>query len=250
VIAYIIFSIRQTMKIVLIVGFFVSILFSNANVYETNVLAADSLFLGSVGRGAIGVAKGAAKGAAKKSLKGGKGGASAPAEKQESRGSGKCWPAGKMCWDNNDQEKSCVLNCCSKSYTTAKSGKLKGKDVCAPESACWPEGKICWDNDGPKSCRYKCCSKLWRHNGKTDVCTKPSPPQKAVAGYEQEVDDKMKQKLKFKMESCLAAGAKCWNNGGRDSCWHNCCSKAYYHNGKSDVCAPIPEDGKCFAQYT
>jgi hypothetical protein len=148
-----------------------------------------------------------------------------------------------------------VLHCCSKGYEKAKIGKNKGKDVCSTESACWPAGTKCWDNNGKNSCRYKCCSKLWVQDKKKgyDVCTKPGPAQQAVVGYEGAINNKMQQKLTLKLtQGCLPAGSKCWNNGGRDSCWHNCCSKAYYHDkGKNaDVCAPIPADGMCYAQYT
>jgi hypothetical protein len=62
----------------------------------------------------------------------------------------------------------------------------------------------------------------------------------------------MRQTLVIGQAACWEAGHKCWNNSGVDSCWDNCCSKAYYHDDKvnADVCAPIPADNKCYAQYT
>jgi hypothetical protein len=62
----------------------------------------------------------------------------------------------------------------------------------------------------------------------------------------------MRQSLVLGKAECWSAGTKCWNNTGPKSCWDNCCSKAYYHDSKvnADVCAPIPADNKCYAQYT
>lgn len=165
-------------------------------------------------------------------------------------GQGQCWPAGKVCWDDGG-DASCRLNCCSKQYHQDPTTK---KDVCDPVKACWNEGTKCWDDLGANSCKLNCCSQQWRHDSTKgyDVCTAPPGLKPAVVGFGGAVDDQMRQTLTIGQAACWSAGTKCWNNRGTDSCVDNCCSKAYYYdNAKaSDVCAPIPTDKKCYAQYT
>eukprot|EP00455_Lapot_gusevi_P049650 TRINITY_DN707_c0_g1_i9.p1 TRINITY_DN707_c0_g1~~TRINITY_DN707_c0_g1_i9.p1 ORF type:complete len:335 (-),score=85.88 TRINITY_DN707_c0_g1_i9:82-1044(-) len=160
-----------------------------------------------------------------------------------------CWPGGTVCWDDQSY-RGCNVRCCSKSYYQAPSGPNRGKDVCKLETGCWPAGHKCWDNSGQDSCAQNCCSREWEHNGHYDVCKAVKTDSIGIVGWTKGFDSHMRRDLIYGPAHCWAAGTVCWNNNGPKSCWRMCCSRNYYHDGRTDVCAPFPADNKCLAQYS